>query len=155
MVYLESGLQAAESARPAGVFYCYIEDPRTHISPGQFADGTLTSDIVRALEERYRMEGLFVDDPDIVESIDGSLGDGDRSTVIPVRKKEQAYVSARAVSSEDFDLFRQQFKETLSEICNRVASGDARVDPQKLGRDRTACTFCEYGSICLYDMTKG
>jgi ATP-dependent helicase/nuclease subunit B len=155
MVYLESSLGVVERAEPAGMFYCYIEDPRIRVRPEQFAEDELADDIVRSLEERYRMEGLFVDDPGVVESIDGSLQEGERSTVIPVRKKDDAYTSTRAVSREDFEAFRREFRHTLTGICERLTHGATDIDPQKFGRDRTACTYCEYGSICLYGITSG
>ena len=155
MVYLESSLGVVERAEPAGMFYCYIEDPRIRVRPEQFAEDELSDDIVRSLEERYRMEGLFVDDPGVVESIDGSLQEGERSTVIPVRKKDDAYTSTRAVSREDFEAFRREFRHTLTGICDRLTHGATDIDPQKFGRDRTACTYCEYGSICLYGITSG
>ncbi|NLV70150.1 MAG: hypothetical protein GXY56_04645 [Clostridiales bacterium] len=151
MVYLESALQLEADAEPAGVFYCRIEDPRIEVSTETLTEDSLPEHILRALEKRYRMDGLFIDDDSIIESMDDSLEDGDRSSVIPVNRKKTAYDSTRAVSREDFEIFRNDFRRELGELCRRLIDGTTDIRPRKLGRDRTACTYCEYRSICFFD----
>ncbi len=151
MVYLESALRLEQDAEPAGIFYCYIEDPQIPVSPEDLAAGNLSLEILRSLEARYRMEGLFIGDPPIVETMDATLSEGDKSTVIPVTKKKSGYDSSRAVSREDFEAFREDFRKELQNVCRRLTEGITDIRPQKLGKDRTACTYCEYRSICLYD----
>ncbi|HCU08502.1 MAG TPA: hypothetical protein DF480_06030 [Clostridiales bacterium] len=151
MVYLESALCIEANAEPAGIFYCYIEDPRIAIPAGNLSNSTLPEDVLRALEERYRMEGLFIGETSVVESMDHSLEDGEKSTVIPVKRKNSGYDSTRAVSREEFEAFRKEFRQELQEVCKRLTEGVTDIQPKKLGRDRTACTYCDYRSICLFD----
>jgi ATP-dependent helicase/nuclease subunit B len=151
MVYLESALHIEANAEPAGVFYCYIEDPRVPIPAGDLSNSSLPEDILRALEERYRMEGLFVGESAIVESMDDSLADGEKSTVIPVKRKHSGYDSSRAVSRVEFEDFRKEFRQELQKVCKSLTEGVTDIRPRKLGRERTACTYCDYRSICLFD----
>lgn len=151
MVYLESALAMEENARPAGIFYCRIEDPRTEARIEDLSAARLPDQILRSLEEQYRMEGLFVDELPVVESIDGSLSEGERSTVIPLKRKDPGYDSSRAVSKEEFERFRSDFLRELQEVCRRLTEGSTALEPRRMGKNKTACTYCDYRSICLFD----
>ncbi len=151
MVYLESALGLEEEAQPAGIFYCRIEDARTAARTQDLAAGELPEEILQALRAKYQMDGLFVDELSIVESIDGSLSEGEKSTVIPVKRKGPGYDSSRAVSKEDFDVFRREFLQELQQVCRRLTEGSTDIQPRRLGKDKTACTYCDYRSICLFD----
>ncbi len=101
MVYMN-----AANAQPAGVFHFKIRDLEYD------ADKTKTPD-------SYKLEGVMVDDIEILEAMDGDLSEGD-SEVLPVRfvKKDDAFKASgknsHLISQEDFRLFARKRKSRWS-----------------------------------------
>ncbi len=97
------------------------------------------------------MDGLFVDNPSVIESMDRSLAEGDTSTVLVVKKGADGYSSGKSMTSEEFDSFRTTFQKAIHDLCDHLLSGSIDIEPRKISSSVTACTYCDYGSICLFD----
>ena len=46
----------------------------------------------------------------------------------------------------------QEFRTTLETLCTRLTGGETTPMKQDIAKDETSCTYCPYGSICLYDL---
>ena len=151
-IYLEAALGKG-GAKPAGVFYYHIQEPK---KPAEFEDlaaDEISEDVWKKIQELYKMNGFFVDSPDVVAAIDEDAVANRDSTVInyKVTQKGTPAKGSGGVSAEEFEAFRKAFREKLGELCSRLMNGELDAAPRRLQSGRTACTFCKYKSICAFD----
>ena len=150
-IYLEAALGRGD-VKPAGVFYYQIAEPEMASEADNLASDGLAEDVWAKMQSAYRMNGYFVDSPDIVRAIDGEVGPGESSQVFNYTLKKDGTPDSRSggASPEDFEAFRTAFRRTLADLCTRLMQGDTDIAPRKL-RKGTACTYCDFRSICAFD----
>ncbi|NCB42430.1 MAG: hypothetical protein EOM59_07395 [Clostridia bacterium] len=151
MIYLEGALGYKSYARPAGVFYYHVEDPRLSARLNEMTAEIVSDDLLKTIEKQYQMDGLFINEPVIVQSIDSSIEKDSSSTVLSASNKNGEYVSSKAMTSEEFEEFRTHFKEKLNKLCKDILDGSITAEPRRIDKSTTACTYCPYSSICFFD----
>ncbi len=161
MIYMKAALEGAageERPEPAGVFYFKIKDIDTDADKKAVGQGE--EGLRKRLEESYRLEGVLLDDPALIEAMDDSFEDV--SQVIPVKrsKKDGGYLSSAGgylFSREEFAELYRQMDIQVKNICARIVEGDIAIEPKREKRKnmdgsyRTSCTYCGYRSICMFD----
>lgn len=145
---------------PAGVFYFKISDLETDadkVSP-QSLENT-----EKRLDEGYRLVGIVLDDERLIEAMDSQMSDGDAaaSDVIPIKPggRGKAYKPAAGghlLDREEFGELMEQVDLQVKRICSEICSGEISIKPKKerkqiLGEHKTACRYCSYRSICMFD----
>lgn len=129
------------SAKPAGVLYLPAGIPEFTAERGS-SGGT-----EKALAEQYRMNGLFVDKPDIIRAMDKKLSG---MFITPKLLKSGDRFDSRSgdfLSESQMKQLRRYTSDKVIETAESIYSGDASVDPLCVsGRD--ACAFCSYSGIC-------
>lgn len=160
MVYMKAALEAAspKKAEPAGVFYFKIRDVDmdADTSPVPETD----DEVKKRLADAYRLEGILLNDEGLINSMDKEI-DG-TSHVIPVKisRKDGSYIPSAGgylMSKEDFGQLYQQVEEQVKRICGEICSGSIDIRPKREkekdmeGNYRTACKYCGYRSVCLFD----
>ena len=155
MIYLQAAMQ--QDVKPAGVFYFKIHDLDTDadqkkVEPG---DGSTR----QRMEEAYRLEGIVLNEPELIEAMDSDFAAG--STVIPVkRSKKEGYAASAGgalLTAEEFTELYQQVEQQVHRICREICDGEISAAPkQEKARDfngnrRNSCMFCRYKSICWFD----
>ncbi|MBQ1395853.1 MAG: PD-(D/E)XK nuclease family protein [Eubacterium sp.] len=151
MLYLKAA--QAEVRRPAGVFYFLISDPQ--IDADDFSPEVLAEKVSAELRSKFRMKGIMVGDPEIVEEIAGSFDD--KSDIIPVQMGRNGVYS----KTKDFLLTEEEFAElqevvdrSVTGLCERLLEGRLDIRPKKSG-DKVPCTYCQYHGICRFDLAFG
>jgi len=164
MVYLKAAVEGMAS-EPAGVFYFKIDVLETD------ADANLvTGDngaLAKRLDEAYKMVGIVINDEQLITAMDADMEEPDTggsavmSTVIPVKvNKNSTEIKASAgghlMEREDLQELMQQVDGQVKRICSEICSGKIDIKPKKerkqsLGGHKTACRYCEYKSICMFD----
>lgn len=140
MVYLKAALEEGKR-EPAGVFYFHVAEPRIDAaSISRENPEAFRARIEEEIRKTFRMDGLMVDEPDVVESISG--GDPLVAAATPGKG---------LVSRAEFDALLEQVEGKINEMCQRLVSGDISIFPMKM-REETACKFCDYKSICMFDI---
>ena len=92
--------------------------------------------------------------------MDGEI-DG-ASHVIPVKVsgKDGSYrpsAGGYLMSKEEFGQLYQQVEEQVERICGEICSGSIDIRPKREkekdmeGNYKTACKYCGYRSICIFD----
>lgn len=144
MVYMN-----AVNARPAGVFHFRIRDLEHN------ADTTNTPD-------SYKLEGIIVDDIEIIEAMDEDLSEGS-SQVLPIKfvKSADAFnvsgKNSHLISQEDFEALCEETKKQVERICSEIFEGKIDISPKREretdinGVHHNSCKYCKYGSICMFD----
>lgn len=159
MVYMKAVVDAYNGRlEPAGVFYFKIRDIDMD------ADNTsMPADkagLEKKLADSYRLEGILLNDDSLINSMDSEI-DGS-SQVIPVKisKKEGVYVPAAGgclMTKEEFRELYEQVDMHVKRICTELCAGNIDIKPKRESRKdmegnyRTACRYCRYRSICMFD----
>lgn len=154
LVYLDAAMEMEKRKRPgkliipAGIFYYNIKDPIVDIT--ELAEG---ADIENALLDKLRMNGLVNDKEEIIRLMD--RGFDKRSQVLPVSFNKDGSMSKQssAVSGEQFAETMSFVRESMGRMGKEMLSGNIAVSPYEMG-NRTACDFCDFGSVCGFDETQ-
>lgn len=99
-----------------------------------------------------RLNGLVVNDLEIIKNMDFSLTDGERSTLIEIAIKKDgtlnAQNSASYASQKQFNLLIKSAVETAGKIIDEINLGYA--EPSVLASDNnSACKYCDYKDLGL------
>lgn len=157
MLYLKAATQKQE-VKPAGVFLFKIReidadaDART-VVPGEAA-------VEERMEDAYKLEGIVLNDMDMIDSMDTEIGGA--SKVLPIKyvKKNGSYSGSSGgylFSREEFEELSQQVDQQVERICREISDGKIDIRPKKEtkkdteGNYRTSCKYCSYKSICMFD----
>lgn len=157
MLYLKAATQKQE-VKPAGVFLFKIReidadaDART-VVPGEAA-------VEERMEDAYKLEGIVLDDMDMIDSMDTEL-EG-TSKVLPIKyvKKNGSYSGSSGgylFSREEFEELSAQVDQQVERICREISDGNIDIRPKKEtkkdmeGNYKTSCKYCSYKSICMFD----
>jgi len=130
MLYLKA---IEKDYEPGGVSYFRIFEPGVNLSEKGAPD--TPEEIREALYSQYRSDGVVLED-----AFDGS---------------QKTAAGEKKLSAEEFRELRDTVDERLDEIAEGLALGRTPARPkQKAGSgDVTACTWCDYKSICNYEDT--
>ena len=157
MLYLKAATQKQE-VKPAGVFLFKIReidadaDART-VVPGEAA-------AEERMEDAYKLEGIVLDDMDMIDSMDTEIGGA--SKVLPIKyvKKNGTYSGSSGgylFSREEFEELSAQEDRQVDRICREICDGKIDIRPKKEkkkdmeGNYKTSCKYCSYKSICMFD----
>lgn len=157
MLYLKAATQKQE-VKPAGVFLFKIReidadaDART-VVPGEAA-------VEERMEDAYKLEGIVLDDMDMIDSMDTEIGGA--SKVLPIKyvKKNGSYSGSSGgylFSREEFEELSAQVDQQVERICREICDGKIDIRPKKEkkkdmeGNYKTSCKYCSYKSICMFD----
>ncbi len=156
MLYLKAATDGMEAlkrpAKPAGVFYFEIADPM--IDASQYDEQALRAKLETELRRQFKLDGILVDDPAVIESIAGEFNGF--SEILPVRKNKDGVVTGTAESKllteEEFRDFQSSMDQVIKELCASLASGVIGLSPKKT-KNETACKYCDYKSICNFELS--
>ncbi|QIL46656.1 ATP-dependent helicase [Vagococcus coleopterorum] len=152
ITYLDVALQNAatlvgsEQAKPAGAFYLQVKNPTV--------DGSLAPE--KAQEEllkEFSYKGLLLEDEQLLNNLDRTLDENPRSSVFPYyEKKNGDYSSSQFVSEQDIQLLIEKNRENFKEAGTEIFKGETKLNPAYRDKTRLACQFCNYRSICQFDV---
>ncbi len=146
MLYLEAALE--HKRKPAGVFYFKISEPMIDTTGTAQAE----EEIAEKIQKSFRLNGVIVDNPDVIRSVAGEFSG--ISCVAPIRINKEGIVSGAGegnlLTEDEFDKLRAEVGEKVREICNRLADGGLQIHPMKT-KNTSACAFCQYKGICRFD----
>jgi len=150
MLYLQGALGGNPQAEPAGVFYFHVGEPS--VGADGLTGEALTEKVGEAIEKTFKMNGLMVDEPEVIRSVAGEFESS--SVVVPLVRKKDGTLSktseSSVLSAEDFKNFRDEVMETIENLCRDLADGEIVAAPRKT-KNVDACQYCEFRSICWFD----
>lgn len=142
MLYLRAVLGWNKGPMPAGVFYLSLKKP---VVDEESLDDSV---IEEAIAEQLLMDGVFIDDPDVIAALDEGAKEAKPQVIaLKGRKKTEPDNSLSA------DLLEKLLDHTVhaAENCVRsVLDGDIRVFPIE-GKERGGCEYCDYAAICRFE----
>jgi ATP-dependent helicase/nuclease subunit B len=137
-LYAKAALAIKDAARAAGFYYLHIHEPI-------LSDELHTEDAFeKQLFKEFRLKGLTLNEPEIVEAIKGN---DEGYEVISVKKSP--YVVDNAVIEAVLSYAGEKARETLKSILD----GQARPRPYRFKSGGvSACTYCDYKGVCGFDV---
>lgn len=157
MLYLKAATQKQE-VKPAGVFLFKIREidadaDMKNIYPGREA-------MEERMEDAYKLEGIVLDDMDLIDAMDTEMGGA--SKVLPIKyvKKNGTYSGSSGgylFDREEFEELSAQVDRQVDRICREICDGKIDIRPKKEkkkdmeGNYKTSCKYCSYKSICMFD----
>lgn len=136
---------------PGAVLYLKVDRPI--IENGRTrTEEELKNEIMKSL----RMKGIILKDAKVLVSMDRDLGVSGVSLVIPAKKNPKtgefssSEKSTADLTEEEFTELREYADSLVRRSCMDIINGKIDIVPYK-DKDRTACAFCDYRSVCQFD----
>lgn len=130
--------------RPAGVLYMPAGVTKFQAQP-------TPDELQKAKNKKLKMDGLVLDDVDVLRKMDKQLG-----TYLPasVKKQKKAsdpiefYDNSSISSEEGFRLLSRRSKELLVQMATNLHEGNIEARPAE---PEKPCRYCEYYAVCGFD----
>ncbi|ULT58097.1 helicase-exonuclease AddAB subunit AddB [Neobacillus drentensis] len=133
-------------ASPAGVLYFHVHNPFINTKKMLTID-----EIENEIMKKFKMNGLMLSDQKVIQLMDQSLESGDSHIVAAgIKKDGNLSKKSKVASLEEFNQLRNHVRTIYQNTGNAIINGQIDISPFKL-KDKTACTFCSYKSVCQFD----
>jgi len=149
MLYLKAAQEKVR--KPAGVFYFLIGDKRvdlTGIEKEKFFEK-----ISKEMRKFFRLDGIMVDNGRVIDEIAGEF-EG-YSDILPLRNGKEGVKPTSdgfLLSEEEFETLQADVDRQIEKLCEQLTDGRIEIMPKKTERE-SPCTYCEYRSICRFDLS--
>lgn len=110
-----------------------------------------------ALQRSYRLRGILLGEPEVLEAMDRNLAPGESSLHVPVKLKADGSPDSRSskvLPAGEMQLALHYARDKAAETAERIQAGDTEIAPFK-SRGRDACQWCEYRSVCRFEPGRG
>lgn len=126
---------------PSGILYM-----PAIASPASFKVGEEPEKIKNFLEAELKMNGVILNDADVVNGMDPS----GRGRFIPVTVKGGTPCSANSLATlEEMGRIFSKIDKTVIEMAESLGNGEISAVPIK-GKKLDGCEYCPYDSVCNY-----
>lgn len=121
---------AVRRAEPAGFYYLPVKTP--------VLDEELSGEaLLEAVQKTFRLSGISLQEARLIEA-------GGGAAVIPEK-------GAGTLSPEEFSFVEGFARKKAAETAEAVCAGHAETAPFRKGKQKTACAWCDYASVCGFD----
>ncbi len=135
-------------ASPAGVLYFHVHNPM--ISGSKRLDDL---DIEQEIFKKFKMQGLLLEDEQIVKMMDTGLDSG-MSQIVPAGLKKNGGFrkGSYTAGQEAFDQLRHYIRDLMVQAGTDITNGGVHLNPYQQ-KQQVACTYCPFQSVCQFDPT--
>ncbi|CAM3306118.1 PD-(D/E)XK nuclease family protein [Vagococcus fessus] len=139
-------LVGKEAVKPAGAFYLQVKNP--------VVEGSLGEELAEEeLLKEFGYQGLLLDDEKLLSQMDRTLEEKTKSSVYPFgMKKDGSYTSKQFASEEEINLLMTHNEENFRKAGEEIFAGEVKLDPAYRGKERVACKYCPFRSVCQFDV---
>lgn len=149
IVVSHSKTLVGKDAKPAGVLYFHVHNPVVKSNSMLNLD-----EIEEAMFKSFKMKGLVLGNPDVIQLMDTTLDSSGKTTsdIVPVTLKKDGSLGARSkvASDGDFTLLQNHVRNVFQKAGDEIVDGKVEITPYKL-KEKKPCTFCAYKSVCQFD----
>ena len=144
-IYMHA-LSDAQGSSPAGMFYLRLSNALVSVNDAKDLD---RDRLEKAVRERFRLNGLILDDLSVVRAMDtGDLSDSYIESVNAAADsslKENDNLRDEAFFTKVID----KSLEKAAEFSSRIIEGKIPISPYSDG-EHTPCTWCAYRGMCHF-----
>ena len=151
MIYLKAAQEAIDKSNVGGgVFYFQIEEQI--IDATQMSSSLDSEKIEAETQKRFKLDGIMLDDAEVIKSIAGEFtGYSKIFSIKETKEGIKGTSEGKLLSNEEFLELRKVVDEKLMELCQELVKGNIQAKPKKT-KSATACDYCQYKSICGFDL---
>ena len=144
MLYLRAVLGWEKHPLPAGVFYLSLKNlfAKTDELDQETIDALLAKEL--------RMDGVFIDDPEVIDALDQSAREGAYHVI---SKQGRGKVADNGLSAEALEHLLARSVQLAQECVRDVMNGDIRVLPIE-PTQKGGCEYCEYDGMCRFERNR-
>lgn len=150
VVYLKFAVEQYQKATrstvlPFGAFYFTVKGSYTDQEDG----------IEEAIQKEYRMNGFMLSEPLLLLSTEQMQEPGALSSINMQIKKDLTVASRyakRVFTGEQMEKLFLLARQIVQSTVKCIYEGKLEIRPVQEAPDRTSCTFCEFRSICKFDV---
>ncbi len=138
ITYLDA--MCGEKNLPAGVLYFKVADPYEKM------DNIMEDKLLLAyLKGNYKMNGLILDNSDVLTHMDSSIEDDPSNISVNVKADKSGAYKGSLATEHQFRLLREGVKKSIKTLSAELLHGNIDVNPVS---DRDNCKWCDFGNIC-------
>lgn len=129
--------------KAGGALYLHVKNPEIKAPNPQV-------DLERLKAYKYR--GLLVNEPDLLTELAPDLAG--KSLIYPISQtaKELKVDNPQSVTPDELSLLLAKNQENLTAAGESIVSGKIALNPSYHDKERIACTYCPFRSICRFDV---
>lgn len=142
LIYLEAAQRIYKGAKPAGLFYCKIEDPMIR------TDSRITQEVEKQIAKVLSLKGIALSEVEIIRA------QGEDMAAAMLKKDGSLDARAKAEGEEELSLLVGYAMRLAGALSGRIVSGEIAISPAEQGQWRS-CQSCEYMDICGFDAGVG
>lgn len=133
----------------AGTFYFRIDDPI--IEKEKICDIS-EENIDEEIMEKLKMNGIFVDDIDVITAMDKNILENRKSSIInaKINKDDSLSKNSSGYSREELNMTIKYIEKKALELGKKILNGEIKISPCEKNGFK-ACDYCEYNNICQFD----
>lgn len=137
----QNGLPGVEDPRAAGVLYL-MSDP---------APKTVTRAQASAAAPAYTVDGLILEDTDIIDAMDG----GHTGRFVPLSFTKNSYrATEKAADLAKLGRITAHVKKLAAEMGDELYRGEIAASPL-VHRNKKQCDYCDYRCVCRHEDGRG
>ena len=135
----------SDETMPAGIYNFKIDDP--------IIDYERVENLEEKLMKEMKMDGISLEDKDIVNQIDENIEKKNKSDIIDVKIKKNGdfYARSKVLSEKNFNRLLKHVETIVKNTGDEIVSGSCKITPLKINTNYSACDFCDYKGICQFD----
>lgn len=152
LTYLDTAVHYSEDifgkkAKPAGAFYAHVNNPMLK------ASDLLKKDWLDVWLKSFKMDGIILNEDELVEKLDLTLPENKYSLVYPLEYvKTRDQIKGKLITMDDLDLLFRHNREKIREAGNRILSGENTLSPIYDKKEFTPSVRGIYQPISQFDV---
>ena len=152
LTYLDTAVHYSEDifgkkAKPAGAFYAHVNNPMLK------ASDLLKKDWLDVWLKSFKMDGIILNEDELVEKLDLTLPENKYSLVYPLEYvKTRDQIKGKLITMEDLDLLFRHNREKIREAGNRILAGENALSPIYDKKEFTPSVRGIYQPISQFDV---
>ncbi|GEN50717.1 PD-(D/E)XK nuclease family protein [Alkalibacterium pelagium] len=152
LTYLDTAVHYSEDifgkkAKPAGAFYAHVNNPMLK------ASDLLKKDWLDVWLKSFKMDGIILNEDELVEKLDLTLPENKYSLVYPLEYvKTRDQIKGKLITMDDLDLLFRHNREKIREAGNRILSGENALSPIYDKKEFTPSVRGIYQPVSQFDV---
>ncbi|MBR2868978.1 MAG: PD-(D/E)XK nuclease family protein [Clostridia bacterium] len=138
----QNGKERYGEITPAGVLYYPANSPLVSAERGEAAE-----DVALKKQKKCRMQGIVLNDCDVVVAMDKSAG----GLYIPVDFNAKGEMKGSLIRLSQLEKLKEKADALLVEMADALHSGRIEAVPSFGASYKNVCQYCDYKSVCSYE----
>ncbi len=151
MIYLNAACRIggeASAVQPFGAFYFSVDE--VSLKADAVDPQAVSDDLLNA----FRLDGVYVNQPELIEVLDYSFNEDGTSNIIDAKMTKKGLKASRqGLSADQLSTLKDYALYKARQLARQIYRGDIAIEPLLSGNS-APCDYCLYKDICRFDEGK-